>query len=211
MRCPRRSGLTLGLVRRIRYGKHGIDTGAEVPTPDAAIGPRLGSLIERSRPSGRLPAAVHSTLRSIPGHTLEKIRIHNDSAAHEAAQGLRARAFTIGSSIYFGQDEYQPTTTNGLRVLAHEAAHAHQQTDATLPPTKQLFVSSPSSREEVDAENFADALGSGARVAPPFQKTAGSVARLMRLEFVAANTPPPPPLDVKKTLHPPPQTAASGL
>lgn len=171
------------------------------PPTDAAIGPRLGSLIERSRPTEPLSAAAHSTLRSIPGHTLEKIRIHNDSAAHEAAQGLSARAFTIGSSIYFGQDEYQPTTTSGLRVLAHEAAHAHQQANATLPPTEQLFVSSPSRREEVDAERFAGALGSRAQVAPPLQKTAGSVARLMRLEFVAANTRPAKPLDIKKTLH----------
>ena len=171
-------------------------------SPHAAIGPRLGSLIERSRPSGRLPAAVHSTLRGIPGHTLEKIRIHDDSAAHEAAHGLRARAFTIGPSIYFGQNEYQPATTSGLRVLAHEAAHAHQQADATLPPTKELSVSSPSSREEVDAERFADALGTGAPVAPPVQKTAGSVARLMRLEFVADDTPPAKPLDIAKTLHP---------
>src|ERR1044072_6352621 len=142
-------------------------TFAEKQNEPQQVGSRLGSLIERSRPNEQLPAAAHSTLSSIPGHTLEKIRIHNDSAAHEAAHGLNARAFTIGSSIYFGRDEYQPNTSTGLRVLAHEAAHANKQADATRPPVEQLSVSSPSSREEGDAERFADALGSGARVAPP--------------------------------------------
>src|SRR4029453_17473484 len=97
------------------------------------------------------------------------------------AARLSARAFTIGPSIYFGDGEYQPATTRGRHVLAHEAAHAHQQVNASLPATQQLLVSSPSNPEEVTAERFASALSSGTRPEPPTQATSGNIARLMRL------------------------------
>lgn len=156
----------------------------------AAIGPRLGSIIERSKPRGRLPAAARPALIGIPARTLENIRVHDDSAAHEATRGLSARAFTIGSDIYFGSGEYQPTTSMGLRVLAHEAAHAHQQANASLPPVHQLRVASPKGPEEAEANSFVDALGSKTIASAPSQIPAGSVARLMRLTFEIGNNPP---------------------
>jgi hypothetical protein len=158
----------------------------------AGIGPRLGSVIERSRSSERLPAASRPALIGIPRRTLEKIRIHDDSAAHEAARGLTARAFTIGPDIYFGRDEYQPTTNMGLRVLAHEAAHAHQQANASLPPVHELKVASPKSPEEAEADSFVDELGSKTIASTPSQIPAGSVARLMRLTFETGNNAPEP-------------------
>jgi hypothetical protein len=50
-----------------------------------------------------LPGPLRSALRGVPGHTLERIRIHDDAAAHDAAQGLGARAFTVGTAIYFAR------------------------------------------------------------------------------------------------------------
>jgi hypothetical protein len=157
-------------------------------------------LIDRSQPGGGLPAEARPGFNGIPSFTLEKIRIHNDSPAHQAAEQLEARAFTVGSSIYFAQGEYQPTTNAGLRVLAHEAAHAHQQGRASLPSTDQLRVAAPSSPEEEEAHRFADTPGSGTAVATPTQKPAGSVARLMRLTF-AANPPPPGKRDIGETFE----------
>lgn len=168
---------------------------------DSAIGPRLGLLIESSRPSGRLPADARPALSGIPGHTLEKILIHDDSAAHEAARGLGAHAFTVGTSIYFTRGAYQPATSTGLRVLAHEAAHAHQQVNASLPPADQLVVASPSSGAEADAEKFAAALGSGASVAPPAQMPTGGVARAMRVTFEATHQ-APAPIDLAARIDP---------
>jgi hypothetical protein len=98
--------------------------------------------------------------------------------------------------------------------LAHEAVHAHQQANASVPPTDQLVVSSPSSPEEIEAGRFADALESGASVATPAQMPTGNVARVMRLRFEA--TPKDPvPLDIetrinKSTGGPPPGGFAFG-
>jgi hypothetical protein len=172
--------------------KKGISYAAQHQASDSAIGPGLGSLIDRSRPNRRLPADVLPALNGIPGQTLEKIQIHDDSAAHEAAQRLEAHAFTIGSSIYFASGAYQPTTKTGLRILAHEAAHAHQQINASLPPTDRLVVSPPSSQEEIEAGRFADTLNGETSAATPVQLQTGNVARLMRVTFETTHTDPVP-------------------
>jgi hypothetical protein len=143
-----------------------------------------------------------SALSTIPSDTREKIRIHDDRAAHEAAAALNARAFTIGSSIYFGKGEYQPTTTRGLRTLAHEAAHAHQQANAALPPTEQLEVSSTSSHDEISADRFANFFARGEGTSLPVQTSHGSVARLMRLTFEVADPGEPKGVDIKERVQP---------
>ena len=168
---------------------------------NSEIGPGLGKLIDRSRPGGQLPASARFALSSIPRHTLESIRIHDDSAAHKAAQGLEARAFTLGTSIYFAQGEYQPTTQAGLRVLAHEAVHAHQQADASLPRTDRLVPEPPSSPRETEAESFVSALGTGKPLATKVQGKTTGAARLMRLTF-DARPKRPNTFDIENRINP---------
>ncbi len=62
------------------------------------------------------------------GRRFSDVRIHNDSAAADSAQGLQAKAFTVGNRIYFGRGEYEPRTREGKTLLAHELAHVAQQT-----------------------------------------------------------------------------------
>jgi peptidoglycan hydrolase-like protein with peptidoglycan-binding domain len=60
--------------------------------------------------------------------SLDHVRIHTDSQAAEAASAVNARAYTRGEDIVFGTGEYQPETTEGKRLLAHEITHTIQQT-----------------------------------------------------------------------------------
>lgn len=55
------------------------------------------------------------------------VRIHDDPAAHETASTLRAHALTAGGDIWFGSGAYQPGTSTGDRLIAHELAHVVQQ------------------------------------------------------------------------------------
>jgi hypothetical protein len=64
------------------------------------------------------------------GRSLADVRVRADAAAARAADALHARAFTIGSSIWFGAGEYRPDTGDGQRLLAHEVAHTVQQSGA---------------------------------------------------------------------------------
>jgi uncharacterized protein DUF4157 len=105
----------------------------------------------------RLPASVRSKLAALTGDHLGDVRIHTDCAANRAANLLGARAFTVGRSIYFAADEYRPQSNGGIRLLAHEVAHAVQQRGAAMPPLQSLPVSDASDLEETEAERFAEA------------------------------------------------------
>jgi hypothetical protein len=61
------------------------------------------------------------------GHDFSKVRIHADSAANKSAQRLGARAYTVGSDIYFRAGEYRPGFPATRRLLGHELAHVVQQ------------------------------------------------------------------------------------
>lgn len=61
------------------------------------------------------------------GRDLGQVRLHDDRAAHAAAEAIGARAFTLGPHIVFARGEYRPETARGRRLLAHELVHVLQQ------------------------------------------------------------------------------------
>lgn len=75
-------------------------------------------------PGEPLNSATRSALESRMGTDLSDVRVHNDNAAHSAAEALNARAFTHESDIWLGRGESQSDT----RLMAHEATHVVQQT-----------------------------------------------------------------------------------
>ncbi|GAB4206981.1 MAG: hypothetical protein OHK0022_34620 [Roseiflexaceae bacterium] len=93
------------------------------------VSPEVESNIDSMRGGGNpLPASERSFFEHRFGHDFSQIRIHADSRAAETAQSLDARAFTVGTDIAFDAGEYQPGTTSGRELLAHELTHTIQQT-----------------------------------------------------------------------------------
>lgn len=58
---------------------------------------------------------------------LSHVRIHTGEQADQLCLNLRARAFTVGSHIFFGKDQFQPGSQNGLELVAHEITHTFHQ------------------------------------------------------------------------------------
>ena len=56
-----------------------------------------------------------------------QIRLHTDQKAAASAADINARAYTRGPNIVFGQGEYQPASTSGRYLLAHQLTHSIQQ------------------------------------------------------------------------------------
>jgi hypothetical protein len=77
-----------------------------------------------------------------------RVRLHAGSEGERFTAPLRARAATLHSDVFFGAREYQPTTPEGTRLLAHELAHVVQQTGGPRE-----------SDGPIDAERAADAAG----------------------------------------------------
>lgn len=61
------------------------------------------------------------------GHDFSGVRIHSDSCAAKTSGLINARAFTIGENIGFAPGQYDPKSTLGRTLLAHELTHVVQQ------------------------------------------------------------------------------------
>jgi hypothetical protein len=72
------------------------------------------------------PTTRHS-MESRFGSDFQDVRIHTRHEADEATNHFKARAFTVGKDIVFGDGEYRPRETRGRHLLAHELTHVIQQ------------------------------------------------------------------------------------
>lgn len=61
------------------------------------------------------------------GADFGNVRIHSDPEAAGLSNQLSARAFTYQNHIFFSRDQYQPGTSEGKHLLAHELTHTIQQ------------------------------------------------------------------------------------
>lgn len=75
----------------------------------------------------RLDSDVRRWFEPKLGLDLGGVRVHTDSAASASARAMRAKAYTIGSEIVFSAGGYEPSTSSGRELLAHELAHVAQQ------------------------------------------------------------------------------------
>lgn len=73
-----------------------------------------------------LDADTRRDMESRFGADLGGVRVHADRNAASLATRFDARALSVGSDLVFGDGQYQPRTTVGRRLLAHELAHSVQ-------------------------------------------------------------------------------------
>jgi len=133
-------------MARMRDGEAILPGGVVHPDVEAAIGAARGT----GRPADR---AVTTRVGAALGDSLADVRIHADGAAAALARSVSARAFTVGSDIFFGPGEYRPATGDGQELLAHELVHVVQQRGA--PRSGPLTVSQPGDPLEREAEDVA--------------------------------------------------------
>ena len=100
------------------------DGGARNADDPRAIQSQLGS-------GESLDGSLQSRMSSAFGYDFSSVRVHKDNRAAQLSSDLNARAFTIGSNVAFGANEYQPGTLIGDALIAHELAHVVQQGGAT--------------------------------------------------------------------------------
>jgi hypothetical protein len=61
------------------------------------------------------------------GMDFSRVRIHTGDDAAQLSSDLNAKAFTVGSDIYFNSGNFSPESSAGRYLLAHELTHAVQQ------------------------------------------------------------------------------------
>jgi len=97
---------------------------AVVPPPPDALPDARAALASPGQPLDR---ATRAALEPRFDASFGGVRVHVGPDAARSAATLGARAYTSGQHIVFGASAYQPGTTDGQRLIAHELAHTIQQ------------------------------------------------------------------------------------
>ncbi len=75
----------------------------------------------------KLPKDTRSLMESGFGADFRGVKIHTDDSAVKMSRELNSQAFTCGKDIYFNKGKYNPNSSNGKLLLAHELTHVIQQ------------------------------------------------------------------------------------
>jgi len=92
------------------------------------VSPQLSTQIQQSAGSGAaLPPAIQQDMGQKIGADFSGVKVHTDPQAASMSSALGAQAFTHGNDIYFNKGKYQPESSQGKHLLAHELTHTVQQ------------------------------------------------------------------------------------
>jgi len=123
---------------------------------EAEAAPEIEEAI-RQAPDGRpLENGVRARMESAFGADFGGVRVHTGADAEALNQALNARAFTTGQDIFFGKGEYDPGSSNGRELLAHELTHVIQQRGSLMQG--KLTISQPGDVYEQEADQMARAV-----------------------------------------------------
>ena len=158
------------LLQAAAAGRSDVLDGAGILGLQRAVGNSgVGALLEEDRSpvhdvlnsGGGSPLApdVRDEMQARLGHDFSDVKVHTDSQAHESARSVNAHAYTVGSSVVFQRDKYDPSSTEGKTMLAHELTHVVQQRSGPVDGTLAgggIKISDPSDRFEREASANAD-------------------------------------------------------
>ena len=107
------------IARAITPGHSG--SGIALPSQ---FGSQLASLQgQGSRITGDLKVKMENGF----GRDFSDVRLHTDGAAAEMNDSISAKAFTYGNDIYFNRGQFNPETSEGQYLVAHELTHVVQR------------------------------------------------------------------------------------
>ena len=98
------------------------------------------------------------------GADLSGVRIHTGSEADDLSRSMGAKAFTTGTDIFFTAGAYDPFSSKGLELLAHETTHTLQQSEGAVDGTETpggVSVSHPNDRFEQEARRVGEDVSNG--------------------------------------------------
>jgi Domain of unknown function (DUF4157) len=90
-------------------------------------------------------------------YDFSRVRVHTDLHAAESARAVNALAYTVGRDIVFGAGQYQPSTIEGRKLLAHELTHVVQQGNEAQMPS-ELRVASADDLYEAEANAVVNSI-----------------------------------------------------
>ncbi|ODT35001.1 MAG: hypothetical protein ABS67_03220 [Niabella sp. SCN 42-15] len=84
----------------------------------------ISNLDGRGKP---LSKSDHAFFSSKMNYDFNGVKIHTGTDAADSAKGIHAKAYTVGNNIVFNDGNYNTTSYEGKKLMAHELAHVIQQ------------------------------------------------------------------------------------
>ncbi len=123
----------------------------------------LQSQLNATKGGGQpLPDQAKQSMESGFGADFSGVRIHNGSNAAKMSNQIGAQAFTHGNDIYFNEGKYNPNSSEGSHLLAHELTHTVQQGASVQKKDKQEAAPAIQTKliQKADAPAAAPSAGS---------------------------------------------------
>lgn len=109
-----------------------------------AVGAGFEGELARASGGGRpLPADLRQRVEPVYGASFEGVRVHAGADSAALAESIQAKAFTHGRDIHFNAGEYNPDSSVGQRLIAHELTHVVQQGAASETPVQRAQEDAP--------------------------------------------------------------------
>lgn len=87
-----------------------------------------------------LPLSVRRFMEPRFQADFSDVRIHTGDRSAQLNRQLNAKAFTVSNQVFFGKDQFQPHTSEGKELIAHELTHTIQQ-GASVQRSEDVSVS----------------------------------------------------------------------
>lgn len=124
-----------------------------------AVEDNVQSTIHRKMTGGQpLGNDVRGFMEPRFGADFGNVRVHHDGESAGLNNRLGAKAFTYQNHIFFSRGQYQPGTSDGKQLLAHELTHTVQQGHAVQRSPKVAPVSAAPATPTVQRLGVQDAL-----------------------------------------------------
>ncbi len=109
--------------------------------PAQVAGAGLTEQLQSSQGNGQpLPKNTRAEMETAFGVDFQGVNVHTDSQSIQMNRELGAQAFTHGSDVYFNSGKFNPETSGGKHLLAHELTHVVQQGSVEKPATVQRKI-----------------------------------------------------------------------
>jgi hypothetical protein len=118
------------------------------------------SRVNQERSGGQpLMEGVQKQMGAALGYDLSGVHVHTSPEADSLNRELGAKAFTTGQDIFFREGNYDPNTSSGQQLIAHELTHVVQQgTGEVSSDAGRMKVNEPGDIFEQEADSVADTI-----------------------------------------------------
>lgn len=115
--------------------------------------------INRERGGGQtLEGGVQEQMGGAMGQDFSEVKVHTSRESDDLNRQLGAKAFTTGKDIFFREGSYEPHSSSGQELIAHELTHVSQQSAGRVHSGGRMAVNAPGDSFEQEADALAKAV-----------------------------------------------------